>query len=68
LTTCLEVAQNSSEKQQGAQTAVNLKHAKNDDLPDFDDVWHPTLWRAYKAFGPTREEPFGHGGFSVTAQ
>ncbi len=32
-------------------------------LPEFDPEWFPTLWGAYLAFGPSLENPHGHGGF-----
>ena len=57
-----------SEKSQVAQKALDaaltdLEHARNEELSDFDDAWYPTLWRAYRAFGPSEEQPHGHGGF-----
>ena len=32
-------------------------------MPEFDQDWYPTLWRAYRSFGPSDEQPHGHGGF-----
>eukprot|EP00291_Cryptomonas_curvata_P001546 CAMPEP_0172178108 /NCGR_PEP_ID=MMETSP1050-20130122/15834_1 /TAXON_ID=233186 /ORGANISM="Cryptomonas curvata, Strain CCAP979/52" /LENGTH=420 /DNA_ID=CAMNT_0012850753 /DNA_START=16 /DNA_END=1274 /DNA_ORIENTATION=+ len=40
-----------------------LEIAKAEDLPVFDPDWFPTLWRTYMNFGPSLDEPHGHGGF-----
>ena len=62
LTKILEDTQRStgllSENSQVAQKALDssltdLQNAKNEELSDYDDTWYPTLWRAYRAFGPS---------------
>ena len=57
-----------SENTQVAQKALDtslkdLQNAKTEELSDFDDAWYSTLWRSYRAFGPSEEQPHGHGGF-----
>ena len=57
-----------SEKVQEAATYLEdavkeMETISAEALPEFDPEWFPTLWRAYLAFGPSLENPHGHGGF-----
>ena len=44
-----------------AQTC--LQKAKDEAMPEFDQDGYPTLWRAYRSFCSSDEQPHGHGGF-----
>jgi hypothetical protein len=43
--------------------AKELENVKAEELLEFDPEWYPTVWRAYIAFGPSLDDPHGHGGF-----
>ena len=45
------------------EATASLQKAKDEALPEFDPDWYPTLWRSYMAFGPSEQQPHGHGGF-----
>ena len=34
----------------------SLQKAKDEALPEFDQDWYPTLWRSYRAFGPSEDQ------------
>jgi hypothetical protein len=40
-----------------------LQIAKDEEPAEYDALWHPTLWKAYEAFGPSADNPHGYGGF-----
>jgi hypothetical protein len=48
------------------QAEKEMDTIKAEALPDFEPDWYPTLWRAYMAYGPSMEDPHGHGGFLST--
>jgi hypothetical protein len=45
------------------EAETSLQKVKDEAMPEFDPDWYPTLWRAYRAFGPSESQPHGHGGF-----
>jgi hypothetical protein len=38
-----------------------LATIKEEALPAFNPEWFPTVWRVYMAYGPSLENPHGHG-------
>ena len=42
---------------------MELEAVKAEEVPAFETDWFPTLWRSYLVFGPSLDDPHGHGGF-----
>ena len=40
---------------------VELEAVKAEEDPVFEIDWFPTLWRSYLVFGPSLDDPHGHG-------
>ncbi len=43
---------------------MELEAINAEEVPVFETDWFPTLWRSYLVFGPSLDDPHGHGVLS----